>query len=67
MKDSKLENLIALRNDLYNTRTGERLLEYLQDYITEQSCIANREPNTIKGMCEIVQQIKIIPQKVDKK
>ena len=65
MNDLKLENLVNLRNDLFNTSTGERLLEYLQDYITKEACSINRNPDTIKGMCEIVQKIKEIPQKIE--
>lgn len=65
MKENKLENIVALRNDLFNTRTGERLLEFLQDYITKEACITGKNPEAIKGMCEIVQRIKEIPIKVE--
>ena len=65
MNDKKVENLVLLRNDLFNSKTGERLLAYLQDYITKEACMTNRNPETIKGMCEIVQRIKEIPQKVE--
>jgi hypothetical protein len=59
------EDLLTLRNDLILQPTGGLLLEYLTDYITAEAC-KNRNAEQIKGMCELVQQIKDIPKKVEK-
>jgi len=58
------QNLPRIRNYLAQ-QDGALLLEYLQDYITRQAC-SIREPSEIKGMCELVQQIKNIPGEVEK-
>lgn len=66
MNDKKANNLIKLRNELLNTPLGDALLEYLQDIITDEACKVNKNAENIKGMCEIVQRIKDIPQRVEK-
>lgn len=55
------EYLLKLRNELVNAQIGELLLKYLQDYITSEGCKATVNGDTIKGMCQLVQQIKDIP------
>ena len=65
MDDKKANNLIRLRNELCNTSLGTVLLEYLQDIITDEACKVNKNAENIKGMCEIVQRIKDIPQRVE--
>lgn len=59
-----LDNIIRLRNFLRQPE-GELLVNYLSDYITENAC-RPREASEIKGMCELLQQIKLIPDKVEK-
>jgi hypothetical protein len=58
------EYLLKLRNELVNAPLGELLLKYLQDYITSEGCKSVVSGDTIKGMCQLVQQIKDIPSKV---
>lgn len=58
------ENLLRIRNYLAAPE-GSLLLGYLQDYITKQACL-KREASEIKGMCELVQQVKNIPGEVEK-
>ena len=57
------EYLLQLRNQLINTELGDILLDYLQDFITSEGCKATVSGDAIKGMCQIVQQIKDIPSK----
>lgn len=57
------ENLVKVRN-LLATAEGNALVTYLSDYITSNAC-KNREASEIKGMCELLQQIKLIPDKVE--
>ena len=63
---TSIEDLLRLRNEILQQPIGGVLLAYLQDYITAESC-NNRNAEQIKGMCELVQQIKLIPQKVEKR
>lgn len=58
-----IENLVKIRNYL-QTSDGQSLINYLSDYITEAAC-KQREASEIKGMCELLQQIKLIPNKVE--
>lgn len=58
-----IENLVKIRNYL-RTFEGQSLINYLSDYITENAC-KQREASEIKGMCELLQQIKLIPNKVE--
>jgi hypothetical protein len=58
------EDLLRLRNEVIQQPIGGMLLAYLQDYITAESC-NNRNAEQIKGMCELVQQIKNIPKKLE--
>lgn len=55
--------LVNLRN-LIVTPEGQQLIDYLSDYITEIAC-RNKDANEIKGMCELLQQIKVIPSKLE--
>lgn len=57
------ENLVKIRN-LLATADGKLLVNYLGDYITDNAC-KNRDASEIKGMCELLQQIKLIPGKVE--
>ena len=57
------EYLLKLRNELSQTQLGDILLDYLQDFITSEGCKATVSGDAIKGMCQIVQQIKDIPTK----
>ena len=57
------EYLLKLRNELSQTQLGDILLDYLQDFITSEGCKATVSGDAIKGMCQIVQQIKDIPSK----
>lgn len=57
------ENLVKLRNYLKSSE-GKLLVNYLSDYITENAC-KQREASEIKGMCELLQQIKKVPDKVE--
>lgn len=57
------EELIKLRNIL-TTSEGRLFITYLSDYVTKQACCL-REASEIKGMCELIQQIKDIPKKVE--
>jgi hypothetical protein len=61
----ELEELISLRNAIQSYE-GKLLLAYLQDYVTNQACL-KREASEIKGMCELIQQIKDVPKIVEKK
>ena len=56
------EELLRLRNELINRDLGDLLLVYLQDYITDESCKVGDNSREIKGMCQLVQQIKKIPK-----
>ena len=62
---TKREILLRLRNDLLQQPIGSMLLDYLSDYITAEACGVNRNAEQIKGMCELLQRIKDIPQKVE--
>ena len=57
------EYLLKLRNELSQTQLGEILLTYLQDFITSEGCKGTVSGEAVKGMCQIVQQIKDIPSK----
>lgn len=57
------ESLVEIRNYL-RTAGGQYLINYLSDYITDNAC-KQREASEIKGMCELLQQIKLIPNKVE--
>lgn len=57
------EDLLTLRNDLLQQPIGGVLLNFLHDYITAEAC-KNRDAQQIKGMCELIQQIKDIPQQI---
>lgn len=59
------EHLVLLRN-LLNEPSGKLLLTFLQDYVTNQAC-KQREASEIKGMCELIQQLKDIPKRVENK
>ena len=59
------EHLVLLRN-LLNEPSGKLLLTFLQDYVTNQAC-KQREASEIKGMCELIQQLKDIPKRVEQK
>ena len=59
------EYLVLLRN-LLNEPSGKLLLTFLQDYVTNQAC-KQREASEIKGMCELIQQLKDIPKRVENK
>ena len=61
----ELEELTSLRNTIQSYE-GKLLLAYLQDYVTNQACL-KREASEIKGMCELIQQIKDVPKTVEKK
>lgn len=61
-----IEDLLRLRNEILQQTIGGVLLAFMQDYITAESC-KNRSADEIKGMCELVQQLKDIPQKVEKR
>lgn len=58
-----IQNLVRLRNYI-TTAEGRLLTCYLSDYITKEAC-KKREAAEIKGMCELLQQIKIIPNEVE--
>lgn len=58
-----IEKLLLLRNTL-NTDIGNILKEYLSDYITKNACL-NRDASEIKGMCELLEQIKKVPERVE--
>lgn len=61
----EIENLLKIRNYL-NCSQGQLLVDYLSDYITANAC-KSRDASEIKGMCELLQQIKLIPQKVEQR
>jgi hypothetical protein len=60
---ASIEDLLKLR-DLIHQPLGNVLIAYLQDYVTSEAC-NNRNAEQIKGMCELVQQLKNIPNKVE--
>ena len=59
----KIEDLVLVRNIL-NSQEGRLLLDYLSDYISSLACTP-KEASEIKGMCELLHQIKAIPQYVE--
>ena len=61
---TSIEDLLRLRNEIIQQPIGGVLLEYLSDYITAEAC-KNRDAEQIKGMCELVQRIKDIPQRIE--
>lgn len=61
---TNIEDLLRLRNEIIQQPIGGVLLEYLSDYITAEAC-KNRDAEQIKGMCELVQRIKDIPQRIE--
>lgn len=60
------EDLLTLRNELSQRELGKVLLNFLQDYVTEQA-VKNLDAIEIKGMCRLIQQVKNIPEMVDNK
>lgn len=60
-----IETLVKLRNYI-SCDEGKLLIEYLSDYITDNAC-KRREPYEIKGMCELLQQVKSIPDEYNKR
>jgi ferritin len=60
------EDLLRLRNELSQRELGKVLLNFLQDYVTEQA-VKNLDAIEIKGMCRLIQQVKNIPEMVDNK
>lgn len=58
--------LVTLRNDLFNTKTGKLLIDYLQDFLTSEACL-NRNGDEIRGMARVIEEIKKIPGKVNNK
>jgi len=57
--------LYKLRNLLIHQEEGKMLLEYLQDYVTQEAT-KSREALEIKGMCALIQKIKEIPAVVER-
>ena len=62
--DMEIESLLKLRNTISNTDIGGILDRYISDYITSNAC-KQREASEIKGMCELWEQIKRIPDVVE--
>ncbi|MCM1003567.1 MAG: hypothetical protein NC408_04425 [Candidatus Gastranaerophilales bacterium] len=56
------DDLVLLRNYLQQSE-GKLLVNFLSNYITENAC-RQREASEIKGMCELLHQIKTMPNKV---
>ena len=61
----EIENVLRLRNELVYTSLGEDLLSYLQDILTKNACIPNKDGENIKGFAECIQAIKDIPKTVE--
>jgi hypothetical protein len=60
-----IEYLVKIKN-LLGTVEGKLLMEYAQDYITKQA-FKQRDASEIKGMCELIEQFKQIPKKLEEK
>lgn len=60
------ENLLKLRNELINVPLGTILINYIQDYITQEGCKSAVSGECIKGMCQVAQLIKDIPSECKK-
>lgn len=61
----EIDELIQLKN-LIVTKEGELLINFLSDYVTQNACL-KREASEIKGMAELLHQIKSIPDLVRQK
>jgi len=59
------DTLVKLKNFL-NSKEGELLIAYLSDVLTA-NCCKNKEALEIKGFGECIQEIKVIPQKLENK
>lgn len=60
-----IEELVLIRNMLV-TKEGKLLISFLSDYVTSNAC-KQREASEIKGMAELLHQIKQVPQMVEDK
>ena len=59
-----IDNLIKIRNCL-NTLDGKLIITYLGDYITSKACM-DKNPSEIKGMCELLEYLKRVTDKVER-
>jgi len=59
-------NLILLRNAIRNTQEGRLLIEYLSDIITSHAINPAKNAEQIKGMAELLHEIKTLPDKADR-
>ena len=64
LQNMELENLARVRNML-RTEDGRQLIVYLSDYITANAC-KQSDACEIKGMCELLEQIKKVPDVLEK-
>ena len=60
------QKLVIIRN-LLESESGKVLMAFLQDYVTQTACSLQREASEVKGMCELIQQLKDVPKKVENK
>ena len=64
LQNMELENLARVRNML-RTEDGRQLIVYLSDYITANAC-KQSDACEIKGMCELLEHIKKVPDVLEK-
>ena len=54
-----------MRNELFNTALGSVLFDYLHDKVTDYAA-GNLDAVEIKGMCRLIQDLKNIPEIVER-
>lgn len=59
------EDLLAIRNEILQQNVGKSLLAFLQDKVTDYAT-KNLDAIEIKGMCRLIQDLKDIPEVVQK-
>lgn len=59
------ENLLAIRNEILQQNVGKSLFAFLHDKVTEYAT-KNFDAIEIKGMCRLIQDLKDLPEVVQK-
>jgi hypothetical protein len=62
---AEIDDLLTLRNELMQRDLGIVVLRFLQDTVTSYAA-KNLDAMEIKGMCRLIQDLKDIPDKVEK-
>lgn len=59
------EDLLAIRNEIHQRDVGKSLFAFLHDKVTDYAT-KNLDAIEIKGMCRLIQDLKDLPEVVQK-